>query len=319
MQNDRELDGDDLREKVCAAYLITPERMEFVPKGEASWCYRLETGGRGDPLFVKVHCRPNVDRRIFDVLHLLGNKHRVSPIVAPLLTTQGSASMEWRGHVIAVFPWLNGTNWSDTSVTVEDAVALGRMMADVHASAPSVPFPTREDFAESFRRGLQEVADASTAERRVEPLVETFRATYQLLLDRIFEEMTRLEEIGARLAGRKVSSVNTHGDAHGGNVFRTLNRLYLIDWHFPLLAPKERDLRFFCDRSWFPDFMRGYARTSEDGTIDEDALEYYRLNWTVSEAWDWGRRMLLEKQDVEHQKHYLDMFRGFIEQSGLQR
>ena len=73
----------------------------------------------------------------------------------------------------------------------------------------------------------------------------------------------------------------THGEPHAGNVMRSGDVTYLIDWDTAAIALPERDLWLLVDHG-NADALRLYeSRTGH--AVDHEALALYRLRWKVEE------------------------------------
>ena len=76
--------------------------------------------------------------------------------------------------------------------------------------------------------------------------------------------------------------VVTHGEPHPGNVIWTGDDTFvLVDWDTVAVAPAERDLWDLGplnDGEW-----RAYTSSSGCAAVRPDALELYRLRWTLDE------------------------------------
>ena len=92
----------------------------------------------------------------------------------------------------------------------------------------------------------------------------------------------RAERLAPVMAARELEFVLCHTDIHPGNLFiDTKGTLFIVDWDYPVLAPKERDLMFIGGGQGFVGrtaqeeeslFYQGYGQSQ----IDPIALAYYR-------------------------------------------
>jgi spectinomycin phosphotransferase len=112
------------------------------------------------------------------------------------------------------------------------------------------------------------------------------------------------------LMGRPVDFVLCHADIHTANILVDGDKLFIVDWDQPILAPKERDLMFVVGggeiRSREEElFFEGYGETA----VDWLAVAYYRYEWGVQEIGDFGERVFLlaEVSDITRE----DSVRGF--------
>ena len=105
-------------------------------------------------------------------------------------------------------------------------------------------------------------------------------------------EITRLieraEQLASELQSKSLELVLCHTDIHGGNILISgKDKLYIVDWDDPILAPKERDLMFIgggIDEIWKSKreeavFYEGYGKTD----INLSALAYYRYERVIED------------------------------------
>lgn len=141
---------------------------------------------------------------------------------------------------VSVQSWVDGAvgrfgdRWSE-----DDANALVRLLADVHATPP-VGAP-HEDPGIPGRAEL-EVALAAAADGR-RPGEGPFAGAVGALLGRcrprVWDALRDLDAAGPPDPARLVV---THGEPHPGNVVRASSGLVLVDWDTARLAEPERDL-----------------------------------------------------------------------------
>src|SRR5947208_17053255 len=94
------------------------------------------------------------------------------------------------------------------------------------------------------------------------------------------------------------------------------NTIYIVDWDYPIMAPKERDLMFIgggVANVWNKSreealFYKGYGKIEVNWTI----LSYYRHERIVEDIALYGQDLVLttaggENRDVMY-KHFIDMF-----------
>ncbi len=92
--------------------------------------------------------------------------------------------------------------------------------------------------------------------------------------------LARYDELAAALAADDADFVVTHGEPHAGNVVHTLAEANLIDWDTVRWAPRERDLWSLADHQGWR------CAYGDDVVLSDDALEVYRLRWSLVEIAD---------------------------------
>ena len=114
------------------------------------------------------------------------------------------------------------------------------------------------------------------------PLGNNMNTAVYRALAMVLDLLGRAEQLAHVMVARSIECVVCHTDLHPGNLFiDTTGALFIVDWDYPALAPKERDLMFigggqgFRGRSAQEEqqrFYRGYGRAQ----IDPITLAYYR-------------------------------------------
>ena len=115
-----------------------------------------------------------------------------------------------------------------------------------------------------------------------DPITAGFAAYLHPKRETFLDLIERAERLAEILVSRSIEFVLCHSDIHPGNLFiDTKGALFIVDWDYPVLAPKERDLMFIgggqgymgtTDQEEETRFYRNYGET----TIDLDAMAYYR-------------------------------------------
>lgn len=224
------------------------------------------------------------------------------------------------GYILAVYPFVKGADGFTQRLTHKQWISLGktlRQLHDLHVPWALLPQVRTERFSPEHRdavRQLQQQLDSiqapdQVAERLLESL-QTHQTTIQRLVD-------RAEQLAQQAKVRSHSFVLCHADIHGGNVLLDHEeRLYIVDWEDPVLAPRERDLMFigggianvWNDPAEEQAFYQGYG----DIAIDRSLLAYYRHERIVGDIAECSRDLLKESVSLKDRdtmyQHFLDMF-----------
>jgi spectinomycin phosphotransferase len=115
-----------------------------------------------------------------------------------------------------------------------------------------------------------------------DPVLVDLAAFLRSKRDLVRDLLGREERLAHIMAVRSLECVVCHADIHPGNLFIDTNgTLFIVDWDYPVLAPKERDLMFIGGGQGFMGrtaqeeerlFYQGYRQPH----IDPIALAYYR-------------------------------------------
>jgi spectinomycin phosphotransferase len=262
------LEDDDIRSALTAGWEIDTTSMRYVPLGGGSYHWQVQAADG---------CRWFVSATDLDHAPWLGATRSSS--LRTLRATMDTASTLRQevglSFVLAPVPCNNG----DTLRPVRQRYGL-------------VVHPFLEGACGKFGAPLAQ-AETSTVIDIVAALHETPTSTVDLhqLVDLKAREsldqddlpmgliLERYDELCGDLSDRHL--VITHGEPHAGNVMRSGDDTYLIDWDTAALALPERDLWLLYDHG-NTDVLRLYEdRTGH--TVDPAALAFYRLRFAVEE------------------------------------
>lgn len=241
-------------------------KMEFVPLGEDSWCYRL------DSLWISVRRdRQGHVAAAYDVAHEL-RQAGLEFILAPLAGQDGQVVHTVKGLPVVVFPFVNAKPLAAAMpVTPQEAEEIISMISKVHEACASTElltedyrFPFAEELTESVAAAVKADADCGPYSQRLHQLIVRQR-------DYIRSLETEAEQVACFCARTETRPVLTHGEPSAGNVLRSESGLLLADWGGVMWGPPERD--------WY------HVRRSLGLAIEcrPQFLRFYKLRWVLGE------------------------------------
>ncbi|MDP9443337.1 MAG: phosphotransferase [Actinomycetota bacterium] len=261
----------------------------------------------------------------------------VPGVVAPIPTPTGRLWTERAGRRLFVVPWLSGARALDGGMGAQHWVSLGKVLAQVHASAVTAAvrdvLPVEDHTHDRVASAVPLVesrlsaAGHQPADRRdasddlVAALAQEWRGGAARQVAALLDAA---DELGRRLRRQQAPAVLCHGDPHLGNVLLDGAReVWLLDWDDAVLAPRERDLMFVLggvlafapvtpqQQSWF---FAGYG----DADLDPMRLAYYRCTraledvvYPAAQVVDVARYAAWERADA------LSILRGVLSPTGL--
>ena len=208
-------------------------------------------------------------------------------IIPARLTNTGQLWAEMDEFRLILYPFIEGTSGFDIELSepqwADFSSALKRIHATLVPSALSGKIGN-ESYSPEWRDICRNVIKRLDNERFDDPvtvgLAEFLRPKRETILDLI----ERAERFAHTLASRSTELVVCHSDIHPGNLFiDTKGTLFIVDWDYPMLAPKERDLMFigggqgFVGRTAQEEEMLFY-RYYGDSPINHVAMVYYRCD-----------------------------------------
>jgi len=262
----------------------------FLPIGADvdSAVYRV-TAGDGVPYFLKLR-RGNFDEvpvAVPALLHAQGIPH----VMAPIATTTGGLWVSAHGFSWILYPFFEGKNGYQVTLSRTQWAALGESMKAVHATRLPAELQARmprEAYSPRWREAVRAFDKQVEQSTYGDPIAAGLAAFWMDKRDEIRCIVERAEELVQVLLNRAVDVVVCHADLHGGNVLVGADgALAIVDWDEIILAPRERDLMSVgagLFGNWNPAleaewFYAGYGDTS----IDPVALAYYRYERIVAD------------------------------------
>jgi spectinomycin phosphotransferase len=188
----------------------------------------------------------------------------ISQVVAPLDTSTGALWGRIGGASALLYPFVEGRSGRSRGLTTEQWTELGTTIARIHAVEPSpevmavlpveqfVPAPRWIEPLEWVLAGEHRSQSHDELAAPVAAFLDERRAEMRVLLD-------RTRDLGRELRGQRLERVLCHSDLHLNNVMvDTQERLHLVDWDQPILAPRECDLMLLSGTA-FGGFAEGSA------------------------------------------------------------
>ena len=154
-----------------------------------------------------------------------------------------------------------------------------------------------------------------------EPLADEHSIKLSSFMKKNFELISRLvdraEQLSLDIQELSPSFVLCHSDLHAGNILIDSNdKLYIVDWDEPIMAPKERDLMFFgggVGNVWNqPHEETLFYKAYDDVEINPALLAYYRHERILEDIAEYCDNLLLTPAGganrQEMYNHFVDMF-----------
>jgi spectinomycin phosphotransferase len=300
-------------------YGLPVASIEFLPIGNDTnaWVYRVNAQD-GQAYFVKVKRCPVYLPSLIVPRHL--KDQGLESILAPLPARNQELWQPVGDFILFLYPFIDGRTGMAAGLSNGQWIALGAALKRIHAPTMAAELAgqvNRETFVPAFGGVVAEVQarlDAGQVESPIQKRLAAFWNDRQTTIDRLVK---RAEELGRRLQAQPLEFVLCHTDFHTNNVLVDReNRLWIVDWDAPLLAPKERDLKFVV--GWEPGesmdthvqrFFQGYGVCE----IDSVAMAYCWYEWALQDIGEYGARIYLAPEmGEESQAKALRRFQGLF-------
>lgn len=260
---------------LISVYAITPIEMTFIPVGEESTSYKVKTDK--NEYVVKFNQDTSSQEQTEKTHALLLELAENSFIIPPVQTSLGTTVHEVENGYISVFPFVKGPlvveeNPDFHQELVEKLVEICVLLQS-KTSSIQTQLPT-EDFNENYQQAFEEVM--KQAHIQTEKRFSKVTLQYERKIQELIEGFSKLS---IHYKKNKPALVITHGDLTGLNIIQVPGDIKLLDWDGCMLAPKERDLMFLNDSSFFN--KEEYLQKINETNIDEQLITYYKLRWAL--------------------------------------
>ena len=172
----------------------------------------------------------------------------VQEIIIPYETKSSQHWADFGEYKIILYPFIDGKDGFERELTDQHRRTLGEAFRKIH-SAPLPPdlkeSIRKETFSTEWRddmKSFQAQVEEKTFREPTAAKLAEFMKSRQKEIDHLVE---RAEQLASDLQSKQLDFVLCHTDIHGGNILiGNDDKLFIVDWDDPILAPKERDLMF---------------------------------------------------------------------------
>jgi spectinomycin phosphotransferase len=284
------------------AYGVAARAAVFLPLGNdaRSFVYRaeLEDGGRlffqlrkGEPYAPSLA----VPRMLRDA--------GIAEVVAPLPTRDGRLAAPLGAFSALVYPFVDGDSAMKRGMTAAQWRAHGSALRRVHDTAPP-PEVTAQLPREACRPpSLDAAVDVHAAVMHAafdNPIRAEAQAFWRERSAQIDAALAAAVARGDALRERGLPLVLCHADIHTANIMvDDAGAIHYVDWDGPMLAPKERDIKFVIGTDIgdpvTPEQERAFLDGYGDAAIDQAALGYFRAEWVVEDLASYGTSIFVDE------------------------
>jgi spectinomycin phosphotransferase len=274
-----------------AEYGLRMIQVAFLPLGgDLSTAVYRAVADDGTPYFCKLK------RGIFDQVSVKLPKflsdQDIAQIIPPLVTGTGGLWAELDDFRLILYPFVEGTSGYEVELSERQWTDFGTALKRVHTTSlpPALREKIRKErYSPEWRELCRDIMKRLEDERFDDPIMVDMAAFLQSKREMILHAIGRAEQLAHTMASRPMELVVCHTDMHPGNLFIDKGgTLFIIDWDYPMLAPKERDLMFIGGGQGFKPyiaeqeetlFYRGYGQSQ----LDPVALTYYRYERGITD------------------------------------
>lgn len=288
-------------------YQLDSVSLEFIPKGECSWNYKVQIGD--EAYFLKIHGDTVLPLERFDLLSRMYEQAHIEEILHPIKTKNDKSYVFLDSYPVVLFPYVDGKNGFEMPFPGDIRFRIGEVLAHLHQlKNVGEDYPVIEDFIFPYKQKLKELLEITESKNEYQKEVGILLHKNK---QQILHSLQVLESLGEKIRRKNPELVICHGDIHDGNILLDKDgKVHIIDWDDLKLCPKEKDLNYVKD---FTETMRGYQSVLPETVVDQEIIEYYGARWTLSEIYDWSNRILSEEHEDIENKRFLEGLEKEIE------
>lgn len=319
------LSDSDIIRCLHADYGIEVATLTCLPLGadmDAAVYKAQDRGQRSYFVKVKLQTSYDIGAAVVELLHDAG----VLQVIPPIKTIEGLSALHVEDCTISVYPFIEGQDGFSRDLSDAQWSALGKALRQIHEIAVPLAMQNRirqEEYSPKWRQAVRSLYSHIEAEPFGDEIARKLQKFMKGAMPAIRRLVDSAESLGQMLKGQRHTNVLCHSDLHGGNVLIARDdRVYIVDWDDPIMAPKERDLMFIgagVANVWNKPheeelFYKGYKKTE----VNRDLMAYYRHERIVQDIAEYGNALLLtmaggQERQVMY-KQFIDMFaaRGVV-------
>ena len=300
---------DQIISTVAQAFGLPGVRAVFLPIGldNYSAVYRLDAPD-GTAYFLKLR-RGEPNENMVAVPHFL-KQSGVPAIVAPLPTQEGGLWAPMGAYRLVLYPFIPGQDGFQASLSPRQRVTFGAALRAIHTAdlPPQLrEHILREDFSPRSREQMRAFLGLVETRTFQDETSQQLAALIRAQRAEILRVVDLASELARALQANLPPFVLCHADIHPGNLLLGPDdSLTIVDWDFPVYAPKERDL-MFVEEPGSPAadlFFQGYGPTQ----IDPLAMAYYHYERLTQDLAAFSEQILETSQGGQDREQALVYF-----------
>ncbi len=313
MRDNPNLSDAAIKDCLSLQYGLQAAEITFLPKsGDTNAAvYHIRTREGAPPYFLKLR------RGAFDEIAVLLPKFLsdlgIAEIIAPMLTQNHQLWTPFGDFQVILYPFIEGHNAFEQALTQPQWINFGAALSAIHQA--DLPARLRkqvqpESYAPHWREKVKMLLQKLQKDTFPDPLAAQYAAVMREKSAEILYIVQRAERLCSMLQAQNPEWVLCHSDLHAGNLLiDRQGRLYIVDWDYPIFAPKERDLMFICGgigSTWYEAqaealFYRGYGPAE----VNPVALAYYRFERIVQNLAEFAELVLFTEQGGQDRARWL--------------
>ncbi|MDJ0663783.1 MAG: aminoglycoside phosphotransferase family protein [Acidimicrobiia bacterium] len=285
MFGDPPLSESDVARIVSERWVISCESLEYAPIGYGSYHWYANEDGRRRWLVTADRADRRPIAAAYELTHRLGERFMF--VRSPVACSDGGVVVNLDGWLISVWPWLDGRGGSfGDEQSADEVAAVAECLRSLH-DYRELPADPRliDDWDIPGRAMLEKVLGQEISSASAGPYAADVSDRVVANRPRLVGMLAQFDDLAVRVRDA-AELVITHGEPHVGNLVHTEDGVVMIDWDTVRWAPRERDLWWLPGEGW----REAYGL---DQPVSEEAIEMYRLRWTLFDVADFVPALML--------------------------
>jgi len=310
-----DLPDDQLVDRLQGEYGFRVADVTFLELGGdlGSAVYRV-TAAAGSTYFCKL--RQGTDDDIAAQVATFLGRSGVAEVIPPRRTVSGEPSTHLEGFSLSLYPFIEGVSGYDVELSPGQWAAFGAALLMIHTAVLPATLAARlsqEQFSAEWRRRCGRVLARVDGPRFDDPVSLEMQRFVRSKRDLVARAVRRADSLARVVASTSVELVLCHSDIHPGNLLISADgAVHIVDWDYPLRAPRERDLMFIGGGQGFLPyiaeqerelFYRAYGSVRLDPTL----LTYYRYERGLTEVTVECERVLSRSSSQRERRQALEI------------
>jgi spectinomycin phosphotransferase len=284
------------------AYGLSIAEIAFLPLGAdvSTAVYRVRSGDQVS-YFVKLR-KGNFEETSVTLPKFLSGQG-IPGIISPIETKTHALWTTFEDFHLILHPFIERRDGFRVVLSENQWFDFGAALNRIHNT--EIPPKIRENikhetYSQKWRQITRRFLEQIGHESFADPVAVELTVFLKNKQDVIEDLLLRTERLALKLQADSSPNTVCHADAHAGNLLIEdgSNKLYIVDWDNPILAPRERDLMFIGGGQGFKGytaeeeetlFYRGYGQTA----TNLFALTYYRYERIIQDIAAYCQELLL--------------------------
>lgn len=324
MKTEPKISKSKFKEFILGKYGIRINKMIFIPKGETSYAYALETDS--GKFLLKIHPPSRIGMKVMKNLDFslkvtfeLYSKCRIKNISYPIPSKENKLRVMYGKSSISIFNYLEGKhdNWK---MDDEELINFGKLLGKIHRSThriknleesqPAFEYnPVKKtDFEPELRKCLNHLEKGKSKK----PYFEKLKGLILPYKEKILETLEEEKKLINLIIKKKQRLVLCHRDPIELNILiNKKHEVFLIDWDGIALAPKEQDLWFHLGHKPIT-FLKAYESEFGKFKLNKQLLIYWYLDRVLEDFTEYCYDLLFEDRDAKSNKHALLEMKNYL-------